>query len=56
MNEETLMGLLAMPIWFVILGIGWVFKRRADARREEAISTLTAQIAIVEASEIFSAR
>ena len=56
MNEETLMGLLAMPIWFVILGIGWVFKRRADARRHEAISTRTAQIAIVEASEIFSAR
>ena len=56
MNEETLMGLLAMPVWFVILGIGWVFKRRADARRHEAISTRTAQIAIVEASEIFSAR
>ncbi len=28
----------------------------ADARRHEAISTRTAQIAIVEASEIFSAR
>lgn len=56
MNEETLMGLMAMPVWFAILGIGWFFKRRADARRHEAISTRTAQIAIVEASEIFSAR
>lgn len=56
MDEETLMGLLAMPVWFAILGIGWFFKRRADARRHEAISTRTAQIAIVEASEIFSAR
>ena len=56
MDEETLLGLLAMPVWFAILGIGWFFKRRADARREQAISTRTAQIAIVEASEIFSAR
>ena len=56
MDEETLRGLLAMPVWFAILGIGWFFKRRADARRHEAISTRTAQIAIVEASEIFSAR
>lgn len=56
MYEETLRGLLAMPVWFAILGIGWFFKRRADARRHEAISTRTAQIAIVEASEIFSAR
>ena len=53
MNEETLMGLMAMPVWFAILGIGWFFKRRADARRHEAISTRTAQIAIVEASEVF---
>ena len=56
-DEETLRGLLAMPVWFAILGIGWFFKRRADARHHEALaSSRTAQIAIVEASEIFSAR
>ncbi len=36
MDEETLRGLLAMPVWFAILGIGWFFKRRADARRHES--------------------